>query len=88
MENLIKPWESGGSLSVAYDGDGDGSAVFSSDKAEGLDRELSVTFVDKAKSVVVERAVRQQGMRDVFKAKDGDFILADGGTFNVMKDEL
>jgi hypothetical protein len=88
MAELVKSWNDGGSLSVAYEGDRDGSAVFSSDLAEGLDREMSVSFVDKSRSVVVERKVKQEGMREVFAASDGDFILADGGTYNTIKNEL
>lgn len=85
MAELVKNWDDSGSLSVSYDGDGDGSAVFTSDTAEGLDREMTVTFKDKTSAVVVERTVRQTGLREVFMASDGDFILADGGTFNVLK---
>lgn len=88
MAELVKPWNDGGSLSVTYDGDRDGSATFSSDIAEGLDREMQVLFVDQSRVVVVERIVRQEGMREEFSASDGQFILADGGTFNVLKNEL
>ena len=88
MAELVKPWNDGGSLSVTYDGDRDGSAVFSSDIAEGLNREMQVLFVDQSRVVVVERTVRQEGMREEFSASDGQFILADGGTFNVLKNEL
>lgn len=85
---LKKPWNDGGSLSVTYDGDGDGSAVFSSDVAEGLDREMVVVFRDDGKDVAVERKVLQVGMREMFVPNDGDFILADGGIYNVLKNEL
>lgn len=85
MAELVKPWNDSGSLSVAYDGDRDGSAVFSSDTAEGLDREMNVSFVDASRTVVVERTVRQTGLREEFMASDGEFVLADGGTFNVLK---
>ena len=85
MAELIKPWNDGGSLSVAYKGDGDGSAVFSSDVAEGLDREMLVVFRDGGKTVAVEKKVTQVGMREMFVPSDGEFILADGGTFNVLK---
>lgn len=88
MAELVKPWNDGGSISIAYEGDRDGSAVFSSDLAEGLDREMSVSFVDKYRSVVVERKVRQEGMREVFTGYDERFITADGGTFNSIKDGL
>lgn len=88
MAELVKPWNDGGSLSVAYEGDGDGSAVFSSDVAEGLDREMIVVFRDGGRTVAVERKVLQVGMREMFVPSDGDFILADGGTYNVLKNEL
>lgn len=82
MGELVKKWNDGGSLSVAYDGDGDGTAVFSSDANEGLDREVSVTF--KAASLTIDAIARQAGRREVFSASDGGFILSDG-TFNVLK---
>lgn len=85
MAELVKSWNDGGSLTATYEGSGDGSAVFSSDVAEGLDREMSVSFVDKYRSVVVGRKVTQVGLREEFVCADGDFILADGGTFNVLK---
>lgn len=88
MAELVKPWNDGGSLSVAYDGSGDGSAIFSSDVNEGIDREMPVTFKDVAESVFVERTVRQEGKRLRFRCKDGLFLLKDGGTFNVLKDGL
>lgn len=88
MAELVKPWNDGGSLSVAYEGDGDGSAVFSSDVAEGLDREMIVVFRDGGRTVAVERKVKQVGMREMFRGCDEDFIPADGGTFNSIKDEL
>lgn len=88
MAELVKPWNDGGSLSVAYEGDGDGSAVFSSDVAEGLDREMIVVFRDGGRTVAVERKVLQVGMREMFVPNNGDFILADGGTYNVLKNEL
>ena len=81
MAKLVKQWNDGGSLSVAYEGNRDGSAVFSSDTNEGVDREMTVSFVDSSRKVSVSRLVKQDGMREVFS----DFILADGGTFNVLK---
>lgn len=88
MAEFVKQWNDGGSLSVSYEGDRDGSAVFSSTTQEGIDREMTVSFADKSRTVIVERTVKQVGMREMFVADDGDFILADGGTFNVLKDEL
>ena len=80
MAELIKPWNDGGNLSVTYEGSGDGSAVFSSDTNEGIDREITVTF--KGAGQEIERIVKQEGLREIFEE---GFILADGGTFNVLK---
>lgn len=85
MATLVKKWNDGGSLSVTYDGDRDGSAVFSSEQNEGVDREISVAFVDASHQVNVARKVRQIGLREPFVVSDGGFTLADGGTFNVLK---
>lgn len=82
MATLVKQWNDGGSLSVSYEGDGDGSAVFTSDTNEGIDREMSVFFKGAGQSI--ERVVKQKGLREIFNE---DFILADGGTFNVLKVE-
>lgn len=50
---------------------------------EGIDRSGTITFIGG--ELRVTRKVLQIGMREVFNE---DFILADGGTFNVLKDEL
>lgn len=85
MAELIKPWNDGGNLSVTYDGDRDGEAIFSSEVNEGIDREMLITIKDISNSVYIEKVVSQQGKREVFI---DDWVLADGGTFNVLKDEL
>ena len=85
MAELVKPWNDGGSLSATYNGSGDGEAIFTSDINEGIDREMSVIFADTARSVMTERVVMQIGRREIF---NDDFILSDGGTFNVLKDGL
>lgn len=85
MAELVKPWNDGGSLSVAYEGDGDGSAVFSSDSYEGIDRTQIVTF--KGGGLAIERTVRQEGTRQPFGlAGGGIFRLAGGGRFGVLKE--
>lgn len=88
MLHFEKKWEDGGSLTVVYEGRGDGNASFISDTNEGLDRETSVTFVDYDNLVRLECKVIQQGRREVFSVADGVFITADGGTFNVVKDGI
>lgn len=84
MAELVKQWNDGGSLSVSYDGDRDGSAVFSSDAYEGIDRTMPVTF--KGAGLSIERTVRQEGIRQQFVTKDGKvFCLFDDGRFGVLK---
>ena len=85
MATTTKQWEDGTSLTATYDGSGDGSAVFSSEPNEGIDREMDVTFVDESRAVQVTRTVKQIGLREPFVASDGDFVLADEGPFNVLK---
>lgn len=86
MKSVIKPWGDGGNLTVTYIGHGDGSAVFTTDANEGIDREMVVTFEGAGQEI--ERTVKQEGKRLRFRCKDGLFILKDGGTFNVLKDGL
>lgn len=90
METKIKWNEGEGYITATYEGSGSGSASISSDMNEGIDREQSITVEttngNNPKSEDV--SVKQYGMREVFSLNDGDFILADGGTLNVLKDEL
>ena len=85
MAELVKPWLTGtGNLSVTYNGDGDGTAVFTSDENSGIDRVMDVAF--KAVDVVVERVVTQEGLRQPFGLSGGGvFRLANGGRFGVLK---
>ena len=85
MAQLIKQWPTDtGSLSVTYDGDGDGTAVFTSDTNEGIDRVMDVAF--KAGDVVEQRIVTQEGLRQPFGLSGGGvFRVAGGGRFGVLK---
>ena len=84
MATKVKQWEDGGSISITYNGSGDGSAVFTSDTYEGIDRTMPITF--KADSLSVERIVRQEGIRQRFVTSDGKvFCVLDGGRFGVLK---
>lgn len=82
MKELVKQWNDGGDLTATYNGSGDGSAIFSSDINEGLDREMSVFF--KGGELSIERKVWQEGRREEFEG----FLLVDGRTFNVLKHGL
>lgn len=86
MAELKKQWDDGELLTVAYDGDRDGSATFTSEENESIDREMSVSFVDKSRAVIVERKVKQIGLREVLNASDGPLITSDGETLNVLKE--
>ena len=88
METKIKWNEGEGYITATYEGSGNGSASISSDINEGIDREQSIKVETmegnnlKSESV----SIKQYGMREVFSPNDGDFVLADGGTFNVLKE--
>ena len=88
METKIKWNEGDGYITATYEGSGNGSASISSDENEGIDREqpitVETTYGNNPKSESVN--VRQLGKREVLLPSDGDFILADGGTFNVLKE--
>lgn len=84
MTQLVKQWPTAGNLSVTYEGDGDGTAVFTSDENSGIDRVMDVAF--KAGDVVVERVVTQEGLRQPFRLKGGGvFRVKGGGRFAVLK---
>lgn len=85
IETKIKWNEGEGYITATYEGSGSGSASISSDVNEGIDREqnIKVEAIDKSSSATIK--VSQEGLREVFSCADGDFILADGGTFNVLK---
>lgn len=84
METVIKWNEGDGNIVATYNGSGDGTIAFSSDVAnEGIDRSQEVQVATDNLSVSV--TVSQLGLREMFNASDGEFILADGGTFNVLK---
>lgn len=86
MSELVRQWDDGGNLTVVYYGDRDGSAVFSSDTNEGVDREMNVLFKDVSGKVSHSRTVLQEGRREPFFGSDGEIALSDGGTFNVIKE--
>lgn len=86
MATLVKPWSDGGNLTATYEGSGDGSAIFTSDEYEGIDRTMPIIFKDASESIVIERTVRQEGKRQQFRTKDGlVFRCAEGGRFGVLK---
>ena len=87
METKIKWNEGDGHITATYDGSGSGSAFISSDRNESIDREQNITVQTTEGDPTLKEVVtvRQIGLREVFNASDDAFVLADGGTFNVMK---
>lgn len=59
MAEIVKTWDNGGSLSVVFTGDGDGTAVISSTENEGAEREAELRFIDASRRVIVVRRVVQ-----------------------------
>lgn len=86
MAELIKSWPNGGSLTVTYNGVGDGDAVFSSEQNTGIDRETEVIF--KGGGMEEVRKVTQAGLRQPFGFADGGvFRVKDDGRFGVLKEK-
>lgn len=50
---------------------------------EGLDKEYLIRA--NAGDASSDVRVKHLGLREVFACSDGDFAVADGGTFNVLK---
>ena len=89
MKEVKIKWNEGeGYITATYEGSGSGSASISSDINEGIDREQSIKVETTDKSVSATLMVSQEGLREVFEPSDGGFVLSDGGTFNVLKNEL
>lgn len=90
METKIKWNEGEGYITATYEGSGNGSVSVTSDINEGIDRKqiikVETTAGNNPKSIDVE--VAQMGMREIYNCTDGEYICADGGTYNVIKDEL
>lgn len=53
---------------------------------EGIDKVVEINAVNGDKTA--KMTLIHEGLREVFKPSDGGFVLADGGTFNVLKNEL
>ena len=89
MTNSIdKTWTDGSGDKLTITDDFSVSPLqVSSVVCEGLDRSMIVNFKTTVGSPIVtaELVVNQTGLREVFNASDGSFLLSDGTTFNVLK---
>ena len=66
-------------------GKGAGAVSIEADTNEGCDRTTAVT-VAASGGPSVTLTVTQSGRRKPFRGSDTDFIISDGGTFNVLKE--
>ena len=71
-------------MTIDYSGDGNGTISIASDENEGIDREQTLS-VKNGRGLSADLTVRQEGLREPFNASDGNFLLSDGDTFNVLK---
>jgi hypothetical protein len=89
MEETKIKWNEGeGYITATYDGSGNGSASISSDVNEGIDRRHTISIETTNGAISKSVEVTQYGMREIFEPSDGGFVLADSGTYNVLKNEL
>lgn len=87
-ETINIPWNIGdGNITATYTGSGNNTITITSTENEGIDREQTITVETTNKQISESITVSQEGPREIFNASDGGFILADGGTFNVLKGE-
>lgn len=87
MATIDKEWNIGeGVIHLEYDGDGNGQIAVTLTPNEGIDREQTVEVETTNGNITENITIKQEGLREVFACADGKFILADGGTFNVLKD--
>ena len=85
MAELVKQWNDRESLFITYDGNEEGSAIFSSDTYNGIDREMEVHFVGGELTKTCK--VVQEGTRQPIGLSGGGILrLANGGRFGVLKE--
>ena len=87
MKETLIAWNEGsGNIVATYTGEKDAPISFSSDtENEGIDRSQKVTISTINKSLSIEVTINQVGKREMFLLSDGELILSDNQTFNVLK---
>ena len=85
--DTVKQWDNGDLLTLSYSGEGNGSISIVSVPNEGIDRSMTVVIATTKGSPVASQdiIVNQEGLREVFNASDGVFLLSGDSTFNVLK---
>lgn len=85
---MTNRWESewdDGKITVAYDGNGNGTAVFSATPNEGKDRTKQVTLVDEEHRLTFKVSVVQVGKREALECEDGTLEDVQGEELQSLK---
>jgi hypothetical protein len=77
-------WSDGTNEKIAFDVTNDYVSI-STEPCEGVDRSIVATFKTSDGKASAKLTVNQTGKREVFAAANGEFLLSDGGSFNVLK---
>lgn len=89
IQKIVKWLDGDGNIIITYEGSGNGNIELKSDTFnEGIDRSQRITAQTVDGTRQIQILVKQLGLREKFIASDEEFILMDGGTFNVLKNEL
>lgn len=80
-------WNEGdGAITLAYNGDGDGTVSVSSDANEELDRAQTVTVKNDRFGLASEVLVKQEGQREPYECDGGgDYECVDGMIYGLLK---
>lgn len=79
--------EKNGIIVSPSSGSGDSTITFSAEVNEGIDY-YEIFDVATPEGLHANIKVTRLGKREIFTCTDRDFILSDGGTFNVLKNGL
>lgn len=88
MAELVKQWNDGENLTVAYTGSGNGEATFTSEVNEGIDKEINVIVRTTKGNNVDEKnvVVKQAGLREEYITADGEvYMTADNEIYGCLK---
>lgn len=86
---IISPvikWDEGdGNITVIANGKGNEIIPISSDANEGIDREQQIIIQTLDNKNEVTILAKQIGLREVYNVLEGEYILSNGETYNVLK---
>lgn len=82
---VIKWDEGDGNIIVISNGKGNEIISISSDANEGIDREQQIIIQTLDNKNEVTILAKQIGLREVYNVLEGEYILSNGETYNVLK---